>query len=82
MSALKPTPLAQLSELLNDLIHRANENRIAVDMQEATRLLGLKDIKVTRRLIQSGDLRARRPRGSNKTLISVQSLHEYIGDNK
>lgn len=51
-------------------------------MQEATRLLGLKDIKVTRRLIQSGDLRARRPRGSNKTLISVQSLHEYIGDNK
>lgn len=80
MSALDPTPLAELTRLLERLVHQAAEDRISVDKQEAARLLGFKDVKIVDRLIQAGDIRARKPRGSSKTLISVQSLHEYIGD--
>lgn len=80
MSALKPTPLAELTRLLNRLVRQAAEDRVTVDKQEAARLLGVKDLRIIDRLIQAGDIRARKPRGSSKTLISVQSLHEYIGD--
>lgn len=80
MSALEPTPLAELTRLLERLVHQAAEDRVTVDKQEAARLLGVKDSRIVDRLIQAGDIRARKPRGSSKTLISVQSLHEYIGD--
>lgn len=80
MSSVKPSPIAELSHLLDQLVHQAAEDRITVDKQEAARLLGIKDLRIIDRLIQAGDIRARKPRGSNKTLISVQSLHEYIGD--
>lgn len=79
MSVIDPSPIAELTRLLDRLVHQAAEDRISVDKREAARLLDV-NTRIVDRLIQAGDIRARKPRGSSKTLISVQSLHEYIGD--
>lgn len=79
MSVIDPSPLAELTRLLDRLVQQAAAQRVTVDKQEAAKLLGV-NTRIVDRLIQAGDIRARKPRGSSKTLISVQSLHEYIGD--
>ncbi|NEG95979.1 hypothetical protein GFD17_04235 [Bifidobacterium sp. SMB2] len=53
---------------------------IAVPLHTATLMLGMKDDEFTRRLIRSGKLRSRKERGGRVRLISVQSIHEYMGD--
>lgn len=84
MTATPRTPSAvdELRTMLDDLIAKAADRDycIAVTVPEAARMLGLKDTSVIDRLLQAGDIRGRKVRGSNRRLISVQSLHEYIGD--
>ncbi len=68
----------KLLDLLDYLVRRSANADISVTVAEATRRLGLKDQRITKRLIQSGDIRARKVRGGNTWLVSVDSLHAYI----
>ncbi|OZG57825.1 hypothetical protein BTIS_1066 [Bifidobacterium tissieri] len=54
---------------------------LAVKRHEAARLLSV-SVETLDSLIRSGSIRARQQRGSRTILISVQSIHEYLGDIK
>ncbi|OXM99915.1 helix-turn-helix domain-containing protein [Bifidobacterium vansinderenii] len=54
---------------------------LAVKRPEAARLLSV-SVETLDSLIRSGSIRARQQRGSRTILISVQSIHEYLGDVK
>lgn len=78
----QPPSTDQLLEKLIDHIDRLAETKRqpikAVNLREATRMLGLKDTRVTRRLIQDKTLRARH--AGRALLVSVQSINEWLGD--
>mgnify|MGYP003525476916 CR=1 FL=1 len=68
----------QIRDLLTDLVRRAANDRVSVTVTEATHMLGLKDTRITKRLIAAGDIRARKVRDGNTWLVSVKSLEDYI----
>lgn len=78
MSALASTVNEQILDLLQDLVRRAANDTASCTVAEATRKLGLKDTRITKRLIEAGDLRARKVRGGNTWLVSVKSIYDYI----
>lgn len=44
--------------------------------------MGVKDPDYVRALVEQGYLRARKAPGTKTLLISVQSIHDYLGDHK
>ncbi len=86
-----PTPTLQepslppMDQLIDRLINRIDQltqtrqHQVkAVNLIEASRMLGISDYHVTRRLIDQGALRARH--AGRKVLVSVQSINEWLGD--
>ena len=76
-----PTTGVTLEQLL-DGIDRLTEKRArqakAVNLTEATRMLGLKDTRVTRKLVQDKTIRGRH--AGRVLLISLQSIDEWLGN--
>lgn len=76
--------ISELHELISELhdliVSVKADQRIAVKIKDAAHMLGYDTTAPVMKLVQKQKLRARRERGSNTTLISVQSLHEYMGD--
>lgn len=86
-----PTPTLQepglppMDQLIDRLINRIeqltqlHQRQVkAVNLTEATRMLGLKDTRVTCRLIDDRTIRARH--AGRAILVSVQSINEWLGD--
>lgn len=55
---------------------------ISLRVKDAARYMGVKDPDYVRALVDQGYLRARRAPGTKTLLISVQSIHDYLGDHK
>lgn len=55
---------------------------ISLRVKDAARYMGVKDPDYVRALIDQGYLRARKAPGTKTLLISVQSIHDYLGDHK
>lgn len=55
---------------------------ISLRVKDAARYMGVKDPDYVRSLIDQGYLRARKAPGTKTLLISVQSIHDYLGDHK
>lgn len=55
---------------------------ISVRVQDACQLMGVRDPDFIRRLVREGYLRARQAPGTKTVLISVQSIHDYMGDRR
>lgn len=54
--------------------------QIAVPIPTVTSMLGMKDDAFTRKFCRQHGIRTRQMPGSKTTLVSVQSLREYMGD--
>ena len=81
----EPTPPTGVTlERLLDGIDRLTETQTrrvkAVNLTEATRMLGLKDTRVTRRLIENNAIRGRH--AGRALLVSVRSIEQWLGDTK
>ncbi|MEF2736704.1 helix-turn-helix domain-containing protein [Bifidobacterium sp. AGR2158] len=55
---------------------------ISLRVKDAARYMGVKDPDYVRSLVDQGYLRARKAPGTKTLLISVQSIHDYLGDHK
>lgn len=55
---------------------------ISLRVKDAARYMGVKDPDYVRALVEQGYLRARKAPGTKTLLISVQSIHDYLGDHK
>ncbi len=55
---------------------------IALRVKDAARYMGVKDPDYVRTLVDQGYLRARKAPGTKTMLISVQSIHDYLGDRR
>lgn len=55
---------------------------ISLRVKDAARYMGVKDPDYVRALVDQGYLRARKAPGTKTLLISVQSIHDYLGDHK
>lgn len=55
---------------------------ICLRVKDAARYMGVKDPDYVRALVDQGYLRARKAPGTKTLLISVQSIHDYLGDHK
>lgn len=71
------TAHADLEQLADEYVRELRDDRLAYRTHEAARLLGV-DERTVRRLIESGDLRARRV-SSRLTLIPRQALYDFLG---
>lgn len=70
--------LEQIIAALDVLEARRRAQPKAVSLKEASRMLGISDPHVTRKLIDQGALRARH--AGRKILVSVQSINQWLGD--
>ncbi|MCO6558523.1 MAG: hypothetical protein J6575_03690 [Bifidobacterium sp.] len=77
----QPT-MRELVEVFRRLVDEATraQLQIAVPITTVTRMLGMKDDAFTRRFCHQHGIRTRKMPGSKTTLVSVQSLREYMGD--
>jgi hypothetical protein len=90
MTASTPATAATVAQpTLSDLVdtfralvtEASNANmQVAVPLHQATQMLGMKDDAFTRNLIRQGRIRVRKEPGSKTTLVSVQSIRQYMGD--
>lgn len=81
----KPVDQPTLSDLVEAfrilVVEASNANmQVAVPLHQATLMLGMKDDEFTKNLIHQGRIRVRKERGSKTTLVSVQSIRQYMGD--
>ena len=78
----QPPSTDQLLEKLIDHIDRLTEAKRqpikSVSLKEASRMLGISDYHLTRKLIDDGTIRGRH--AGRKVLVSVQSISEWLGD--
>lgn len=77
----QPT-LSDLVDTFRALVAEASaaNMQVAVPLHQATLMLGMKDDEFTRNLIRQGRIRVRKEPGSKTTLVSVQSIRQYMGD--
>ncbi|MCH4835328.1 hypothetical protein LF919_05365 [Bifidobacterium pseudolongum] len=55
---------------------------LSLRVQDAAAAMGVKDPDYVRNLLDQGYLRARKAPGTKTVLISVQSIHDYLGDRR
>ena len=74
-----------MDQLIDRLINRIDQltqtrqHQVkAVSLKEASRMLGISDYHLTRKLIDDGTIRGRH--AGRKILVSVQSISEWLGD--
>lgn len=67
--------------MMEQVLHITAEP-IALRVKDAARYMGVKDPDYVRTLVDQGYLRARKAPGTKTMLISVQSIHDYLGDRR